>query len=105
MDVEAVRKAFALFDKDGSGTLEASEVAAILTNTGGGRPLSAEEAQGVINELDANGDGVLDVEEMITKIKRGGVIMSGDANTQDELDRLQGELTACQTGLPGSPVE
>ena len=24
--------------------------------------------------------------------------------TQDEIDRLQGELAACQTGLPGSPV-
>ena len=46
--------AFKLFDKDGSGTIEATEIAAIL-----GHNVSKEQSvwEGVIAEVDVNGDG------------------------------------------------
>ena len=46
--------AFKLFDKDGSGTIEAQEIAAIL-----GHNVSKEQSvwEGVIEEVDVNGDG------------------------------------------------
>lgn len=46
--------AFKLFDKDGSGTIEAQEIAAIL-----GHNVSKEQSvwEGVIAEVDVNGDG------------------------------------------------
>lgn len=49
-----MRAAFALFDKDGGGTISAEEVAAIL-----GHNISKEENVWieVIREVDTNGDG------------------------------------------------
>ena len=55
-----LKAAFALFDKDGGGTIEAAEVASILGNN-----MSKEEQvwQDVIREVDINGDGQIDFEE------------------------------------------
>ena len=49
-----------LFDKDNGGTIEATEVAAILGNN-----MSKEKHvwEGVIEEVDLNGDGQIDFEE------------------------------------------
>ena len=49
-----MRAAFALFDKDGGGTIEAAEIAAIL-----GTDINSDDGiwREVINEVDQNGDG------------------------------------------------
>ena len=49
-----MRAAFALFDKDGGGTIEAAEIAAIL-----GQDINSDDGvwREVINEVDQNGDG------------------------------------------------
>ena len=61
-----IRDAFAIFDSDGSGTLTAHELASILTQpTEGHRPFTEEEAMSLIRKFDANGDGVLQVDEFI----------------------------------------
>ena len=60
-----LEQAFKVFDKDGSGSLDASELKAILTQPVGGKParLKPEEVDALIAKYDANGDGVLSVEE------------------------------------------
>ena len=50
---------FKKFDKDGSGSLSAEELKAVLTRPGGGAALSDEEVRAIIDEFDANGDGEL----------------------------------------------
>ena len=49
-----MRAAFQLFDKDGGGTIEAAEIAAIL-----GQDINSDDGiwREVINEVDQNGDG------------------------------------------------
>ena len=55
-----MRAAFALFDKDGGGTIEAAEIATIL-----GHDVHSEDEvwTAVIAEVDTNGDGLIDFEE------------------------------------------
>jgi calcium-dependent protein kinase len=72
-----MRAAFALFDKDGGGTISAEEVAAIL-----GHNVAKEEGvwEAVIREVDINGDGQIDFEEfqqMMLKLADGKI---GDAS-------------------------
>ena len=63
-----MRAAFALFDKDGGGTIEAAEIAAIL-----GQDINSDDGiwREVINEVDQNGDGQIDFDEfqiMMTRL-------------------------------------
>ena len=55
-----MRAAFALFDKDGGGTIEAAEIAAIL-----GTDINSDDGiwREVISEVDQNGDGMIDFDE------------------------------------------
>ena len=50
-----MRAAFNLFDKDGGGTIEASEIASVLGYDIDEK--NRELFQVVINEIDTNGDG------------------------------------------------
>ena len=50
-------------DTDGSGALDHDEIKAIFTRPGGGNPFSDAEVEALINEFDANHDGVLQFEE------------------------------------------
>jgi len=59
----SIAAAFALFDENGDGSLSVVEMQKVLQRPGGGAPLSDADVQNVINEFDANGDGVLQIEE------------------------------------------
>ena len=58
-----MRAAFALFDKDGGGTIEAAEIASIL-----GQDVTSDDAvwREVISEVDQNDDGMIDFDEFQT---------------------------------------
>ena len=58
-----MRAAFALFDKDGGGTIEAAEIASIL-----GQDVNSDDAvwREVISEVDQNDDGMIDFDEFQT---------------------------------------
>jgi hypothetical protein len=57
----SVRQAFGSFDKDGSGSIDASELKACLNSMG--VFLSAEELDGLMGRMDTDGNGVIDLNE------------------------------------------
>ncbi|XP_026207433.1 parvalbumin-like EF-hand-containing protein isoform X2 [Anabas testudineus] len=60
---EAIKKAFMMLDKDGSGYIEWNEIKYILSTiptAAPSAPLSDEEAEAMIQALDADGDGRID---------------------------------------------
>ena len=64
IDPEAmVRAAFAVFDTDGSGTLDRIELKKVLARAGGDAPLTDEEAAAIFEAFDANNDGELQLSE------------------------------------------
>ena len=69
--------AFMLFDKDKSGTIDASELKEILTRAGNRDTiaLSEKDAEELIADFDDNGDGVFSLEELV---KCWGAIGSND---------------------------
>ena len=62
-----MRAAFALFDRDGGGSIEAAEIATIL-----GHDVNSDDRvwQEVIAEVDSNGDGMIDFDEFQTMFLR-----------------------------------
>ena len=68
-----LEKAFKVFDTDNSGTLSASELIKILTRPGGAA-LTMADAEELIQRVDVNGDGELDLEEFCTLMSDGGDI-------------------------------
>jgi len=60
----SIKKAFAIFDTDNSGTITPDELVAILTrDTPAGKSLTKAQAEEIVHDFDSNGDGVLDLEE------------------------------------------
>ncbi len=57
---DKLKKAFMLFDKDGSGGIDANE---IKYHIGVGKTIEQNVWEGVLNEVDRNGDGIIDFNE------------------------------------------
>ncbi|KAJ2784375.1 hypothetical protein H4R18_001179 [Coemansia javaensis] len=62
------REAFELFDKDKSGTITRDELASLLWSLG--HSPSEQELQDMINEVDRDGNGVIDFEEFVGMMER-----------------------------------
>lgn len=60
---EDLIEAFKVFDKDGNGIIEASELRHILMNIG--NKLSEEEADEMVREVDIDGDGLINYHELV----------------------------------------
>ena len=59
---------FDMIDEDGSGTITAMEFKTTLQNLGS--DLSMEDIQGMIREVDENGDGTIDREEFVKMVEK-----------------------------------
>ena len=62
---KTTKELFDEIDTDGSGILSIDELKALLTNAGGGRPLSEDELQEIVAQFDANGDGQISYSEFL----------------------------------------
>lgn len=60
---EEIREAFGVFDKDGNGTIAASELKHVLMTMG--EKLSQEEVDVIIREADIDGEGHIAYEQFI----------------------------------------
>ena len=68
---EAIADAFRRFDKDGSGTIDASELGDALATVLGRRP-KREVVRQLLKDADADGNGTLDFDEWMALARRGG---------------------------------
>ncbi|XP_060924574.1 uncharacterized protein LOC132998844 [Limanda limanda] len=62
------KEAFSLFDKDGDGTINTTELGSVMRSLGQ-NPTEAE-LQDMINEVDAEGNGTIDFQEFLTMMAR-----------------------------------
>jgi len=67
---EYLKAAFDMFDKDGSGKIENSEIVALLSGEELKGLASTEAVEVAIKEIDANGDGQIDFEEFKQMMKK-----------------------------------
>ncbi|XP_022752120.1 probable calcium-binding protein CML41 [Durio zibethinus] len=67
---DELKEVFRYFDGDGDGKISALELRAYFGSIG--EYLSHEDAQGVINDLDSDGDSMLDYQDFLKLMKREG---------------------------------
>jgi len=68
---DEIKKAFALFDDDQSGTIHVRNLRRVARELG--EQLSDEELQAMIDEFDKNGDGVIDIDEFMSIMKQSSI--------------------------------
>ena len=73
------KEAFALFDKDGDGTITTKELGTVMRSLGQ-NPTEAE-LQDMINEVDVDGNGTIDFPEFLSLMAR----KMKDTDTEEEL--------------------
>ncbi|KAH3853236.1 calmodulin-A-like [Dreissena polymorpha] len=66
--ISEFKEAFSLFDKDGDGTISSTELGTVMRSLGG-NPTEAE-LQDMINEVDADGSGMIEFPEFLTMMVR-----------------------------------
>ena len=66
--VEELRDAFTLFDKDGSGTISATELDTVLSALG--QRTSPEELAAMLDQADVDGDGEIDFPEFLAMMAK-----------------------------------
>ncbi|KAL4515542.1 hypothetical protein Ndes2526B_g03805 [Nannochloris sp. 'desiccata'] len=82
-DVDSIRRAFATFDKDGSGFIDAGELCACLKSMGyHPGPLELEQ---LLAQMDTNGDGVIDFDEFAAVM----TVKEGEDELEEELEQLK----------------
>ena len=76
---QEMKEAFALFDKNGDGTITCAELGVVMNNLG--QNPSSVELQDMINEVDVDGNGTLEFEEFCQLMAR----QTKETNQEDEL--------------------
>ncbi|WP_335937495.1 EF-hand domain-containing protein [Streptomyces sp. PTD5-9] len=69
-DIESARKAFERFDLNGDGLISAAEYKSVMAQLGDPH-VTEPVAQAIINDHDANGDGLLTFEEFWASRNKG----------------------------------
>lgn len=73
------KEVFSMFDIDGDGTIDSTELDNVLKDLG--TPASASELQELLSAVDADGDGVIDFEEFCVMMSTRGT--TGTSAPQD----------------------
>merc|ERR1711991_1281771 len=61
-----IRESFKIFDKNGSGLISAAELRHVMTNLG--EPLTAEECEELIGQVELDDQGLLNYDEFISQL-------------------------------------
>ena len=94
MTKDALLEAFKIFDKDGDGALNRDELSRAL-----GGDMSDTDLDMIIADFDANGDGVLQYEEMATAWAALGLrVPSVAPSLEEKADRIMAALDADGSG-------
>ncbi|KAJ3679868.1 hypothetical protein LUZ60_016146 [Juncus effusus] len=73
MDMQAQLKiVFDLIDSNGDGKISSAELRKLMISLGHEKSTSQEEVEGMVKELDLNGDGQIDFEEFSQAVTCGG---------------------------------
>lgn len=70
MREENLRQAFMMFDKDGSGQIDASEIRALLEGEDLKGTVDSNQLDGIIREVDADGNGEINFEEFLVMMRK-----------------------------------
>ena len=68
---DEIKKAFALFDDDQTGTISVRNLRRVARELG--EQLGDEELQAMIDEFDKNGDGTIDLDEFMSIMKQTSI--------------------------------
>ncbi|KAI9491724.1 calmodulin [Zychaea mexicana] len=77
--IDEYRESFALFDKDGNGTIDSKELGAVMQSLN--LHPTESELKEMINDVDSDGNGTIDFDEFLTMLAR----KQKEADTQAEL--------------------
>ncbi|KAK2415031.1 putative calcium-binding protein CML25 [Trifolium repens] len=79
------KQVFKLIDTNGDGKISTSELSELLSCLGYKNSIAAKEAEGMVNVLDSNGDGFVDLEEfMVVMDDKEGKFGCASDKEQDE---------------------
>jgi len=102
----ALEAAFKVFDTDGSGTLTADELKAVLLRPANGNPSSftSDSIDEMLAMFDSNGDGVLSIEEFVAAMSSNSA--EGRPTAGDFIIVIKTEAdTGCRKGRVGLVLE
>eukprot|EP00747_Dinoflagellata_sp_TGD_P019529 gnl/TRDRNA2_/TRDRNA2_127234_c0_seq2.p1 gnl/TRDRNA2_/TRDRNA2_127234_c0~~gnl/TRDRNA2_/TRDRNA2_127234_c0_seq2.p1 ORF type:complete len:588 (-),score=134.52 gnl/TRDRNA2_/TRDRNA2_127234_c0_seq2:101-1813(-) len=88
-EIEEYRKEFALFDADGSGTIDAPELPAMMKHLGY-TPLASTISE-LLHRVDEDGNGELDFDEFVNLM---AVYRETDGFTQDQVEEMRQAFNA-----------
>ncbi|KAK2163817.1 hypothetical protein LSH36_74g14046 [Paralvinella palmiformis] len=86
------KEAFALFDRDGSGSIDVVELGTIMKSLG--QTYNSTELQDMIKEVDTDGDGTIDFKEFLLMMKR-----HHEVDEESELKEAFNELRLVMANL------
>jgi len=87
---EELAEAFAMFDKDNSGSISSSELATILKNLN--QNYSDEDITKMVRQVDADGNGEIDFDEFV------GLMLNAKSSPEDELKQAFNVFDANKSG-------